>query len=199
VTGFEVTIDDPKECFGPVNREQLTGIMSGSTLTLTSTSAAGTITIVLTGNDKQLTGTYQITGTCLNFEHGSVAGVFVPSITGTWKGNLTSTTGAVTQITATLTQGPQTTTGFKSFPVTGTVVFTGTPCIATGVVDAADSFIIGASVALQSINDRSGPFERQVNIFTVVDAPGGATMSGSYNASQGGCPSENGTASLTRQ
>lgn len=200
VTGFEVTVSDSANCFGPANREHLTGVMSGSTLTLTSSSTAGFISIVLTGSDKQLSGSYQITGGCLNLEHGTADAVFVPSITGTWKGGLTSSTGVITQITATLTQGPSdTSAGFQDFPVSGSVVFSGPTCITTGTVDPAVSFVIGAAVDLQNISDRVPPSPRSINFLTVTNAPDGTTLTGSYDASGGSCAAEKGTVTLVRQ
>ena len=200
VPGLGITITDPKNCFGPANLEQLAGTMSGSTLTLTNSSSNGVTTIVLTGNDKQLSGTYEISGGCLNLDHGTVNAVFIPSVTGAWKGNLTSSTGAVTPVTATLTQGPSNPTGFQSYPVSGSVVFSGTSCIATGTIDPAVSFVRGIGVALQNISDLTPPSPRSVNLLTgVTDAPAGTTLSGTYTASGGSCASEQGTVTLVRQ
>jgi hypothetical protein len=200
VSGFGATINDPKNCFGPANLEQLTGTMSGSALTLTNSSMNGTITIALTGDAKQLSGTYQITGGCLDLDHGAVSAVFVPSVTGTWKGSLNSTTGTITPITATVTQGPSDPTGFQSYPVSGSVVFTGNACIATGTIDPAVSFVRGIGVAMQNISDRVPPSPRSVNLLTgVTDAPAGTTLSGTYTASGGSCASEQGTVTLVRQ
>lgn len=202
VPGLGITIVDPSNCYGPpANLEALTGVMSGSTLTLINKTAGNTVTIVLTGNDKQLTGTYQISGSCLNGEHGTIVAVFVPPVTGTWKGTLTSTTGAVTQVTATVVQGPSDPSGFQSYPISGNVVFTGNPCITTGVIDTVVSFLRGEGLAMQDIRDTSIPVAdaRFVDMLGSLNAPVGDTLTGGYRAQGGSCALDTGTLSLTRQ
>ena len=72
----------------------ITGNISGQTATVTSASVASqTINASLSGSATALTGTYTIAGTgCAGGDKGNIAGVLVPSISGTWKGTLISNT-----------------------------------------------------------------------------------------------------------
>lgn len=206
VTGFQVTVSGDTsnpifDCWGPVNRVAMTGIVGGNVLQLTAvspTNPAQTLTITLTGTGQQLTGSYIFTGgSCLNGSQGNVTSAFVPSMTGVWKGSLTSSVGAVTQVTATLTQGPtMVVNGVRIFTVSGGAVFTGSGCVGTTTVDVADSFIVGEGASL--IFKDTSPSAGQLTLGVATNAPAGTTLNGSYNAGVS-CGGETGSATLTRQ
>ena len=204
LSGFQISVstDLLNDCWGPANRATMTGVVGGNVLQLTAkspTNASQTLTITLTGTAQQLTGSYVFTGgTCLNGREGTISGSFVPSFTGTWKGSVTSSTGAVTQVTATVTQGPSTLSdGFQIYLVSGSAVFTGSNCIATGTIDQGISFIKGRAVSLV-FTDHLPPTPGTFNFSAGTNAPAATTLTGSYIA-EGNCAVENGTGTLTRQ
>jgi alkylation response protein AidB-like acyl-CoA dehydrogenase len=74
---------DGSHCFDWLTTIDLTGTLSGNSVSLTSASVAGEITN-LTGNigSKAYTGTYDIKGGCADNDHGSVTGTKLPVMDG---------------------------------------------------------------------------------------------------------------------
>lgn len=95
---------DGSNCFDQLTPIGLTGIQTGSNVSLTSTSVDGQV-ITLTGGitNNALTGTYAING-CANGDQGNVTGFKVPDINGTWKA-IYDINGAQSIGVATMTQG----------------------------------------------------------------------------------------------
>ena len=134
-------------CFDQATTVNLTGTLTGSTASLTSTSVDGQI-ITLTGgiNTNVLSGTYAINGGCANGDQGNVTGFKVPDINGTWRAiydvNGTHDIGLATM--------SQDTTGVQgSFGVGGSddsSCFAGT--ITPGMFPTP-SFIMGTSVVIE--------------------------------------------------
>src|SRR6185503_15016616 len=121
-------------CFTPTTSVPISGVISGQTATVTSAAVASqTINASLSGSATALTGTYTVTGAgCAGGDKGNIAGVLVPSITGTWKGTFVSNTVANPSVgvTAPITEGAADPSGL--FVLTGSAAYVGSPCFATG-------------------------------------------------------------------
>jgi hypothetical protein len=208
------------------------GPMNGNSITLTSTSAQGK-TMEVTGtvyNGTNIGGTYQITGgpaNC-NGDTGTVYGTLIPSISGTWGGNLQelpypppndlSTLNTVTlDLSVTQADSPS---ANGSFPLSGLATLgvppectspkppaycsvppppgSNSPCFATGTIDPILSSVQG-DVVTMVVDADSGA---TVNITAQLINPNTAvTMSIiSYQVSGGLCDgySANGTPALNK-
>ncbi|HEY1938759.1 MAG TPA: hypothetical protein VGJ33_12555, partial [Candidatus Angelobacter sp.] len=121
-------------CITPNISVPITGDISGQTATITSDAVASqTINATLSGSATALTGTYTVTGTgCAGGDKGNIAGVLVPSISGTWKGTFVSNTVAnpAVGVTASIVEGAPDPSGL--FVITGTATYVGSPCFASG-------------------------------------------------------------------
>lgn len=178
----------------------ISGTVSGQTITVTSANVASqVITASVTGSASALSGTYSITGTgCASGDKGTLSAVFVPSVTGTWKGTFISNAAGNPQIgvTVTMTQGAAGSGGFPgTFGFTGTVAYTGSSCFTTGNLIAL-SLIIGRHVQVVSANNDGS----QITFIGTLTDPSIATQaSGTYNVGGGACSGNSGTGNLTKQ
>lgn len=178
----------------------ISGTVSGQTITVTSANIASqVITASVNGSASALSGTYSITGTgCASGDKGTLSGVFVPSVTGTWKGTFTSKAAGNPQIgvTVTLTEGAAGSGGFPGlFGFTGTVAYTGSSCFTTGNLTSG-SLIVGRHVQVVSTNNDGS----QIMFIGTLTNPSTATQaSGMYNVFGGACGGDSGTGSLTKQ
>ena len=178
----------------------ISGTVSGQTITVTSANIASqVITASVTGSASALSGTYSITGTgCASGDKGTLSGVFVPSVTGTWKGTFISNAAGNPQIgvTVTLTEGAAGSGGFPGlFGFTGTVAYTGSSCFTTGNLTSG-SLIVGRHVQVVSTNNGGS----QTMFVGTLTNPSTATQaSGMYNVFGGACGGDSGTGSLTKQ
>ena len=154
---------DGSNCFDHLTTVGMTGTLTGSDLSLTSSSANGQVisftgTIsddALNGADSAFTGTYTISGGCANGDHGSVTGIRIPFIGNTLNGTFTTSGGATFDVAGDEAQyGTPSTEG--SYGISGTVSFR-TSCFSSGTVKPgtfpSGSFIIGTSVALEIKTD----------------------------------------------
>lgn len=84
----------------------LTGTLTGSNISLTSTSVGGQVT-TFTGSitDNALTGTYTINGGCANGDQGNVTGIKIPLIAGHLSGTFTTSGKEAFDVAADVTQG----------------------------------------------------------------------------------------------
>jgi hypothetical protein len=143
-------------CFDPLSTVELTGTLTGSDLSLTTTSVAGQVAS-FTGNisDDALTGTYAIVGGCAGGDEGTVTGVKIPSVTGNWAGDLTSETGDINRISVALVQGSPTSAGI--FGLTGTAMFEVGTCFKSAKITSgtfpSGSYVMGESVSLEIETD----------------------------------------------
>ena len=152
-------------CFDPLSKVNLTGTLTGSNLSLTSTSAAGQV-VTLTGNISddtltathlpgQFTGTYTIDGGCAGGDEGNVTGVEIPSMTGNWAGDLTSETGDINRIAVALVQSSPTSEGISG--LTGTAIFEVGTCFKSAKITSgafpSGSYVMGESVSLEIETD----------------------------------------------
>ena len=78
-------------CFDPLVTLGVTGTVSGNNISLTSMSVGGQI-ITITGSftGDGLAGTYAIDGGCASGDEGTLTGLRVPVINGTWRVNLST-------------------------------------------------------------------------------------------------------------
>ncbi len=140
-------------CFDQLTTIGLTGTLTSSNVSLTSTSVDGQVT-TLTGSitENAFTGTYAISGGCADGDHGNVTGIKLPSFTGTWSGTFRTEEQIGFDVTLNLTQGSPSSEG--SFGLTGTATFSGF-CAESGTIMSGtfpfDSFIIGAFVSLEIV------------------------------------------------
>ena len=125
----------------------VTGTVSESSFTLKSASIDGQV-ITIQGtmaNSKSLVGTYSISGGCADGERGSIVGVYVPPLTGTWRAT-ESVNGSDVVITLNLTQQTAADHGF--FHVSGTASYSGSPCALSGTINSNLSFVTGNVVGI---------------------------------------------------
>jgi hypothetical protein len=146
-------------CFDRLTTIGLTGTLTGSNISLTSTTVDGQV-ITLTGRvsddtlngaDSAFAGTYTIDGGCGNGDHGNVTGIRIPFIANIVNGTFTTSGGETFDVVGDEAQvGTPSSEG--SFGITGTVSFS-TPCFSSGTITPgtfpSGSFIIGTSVALE--------------------------------------------------
>src|SRR5438093_10644411 len=154
---------DGSNCFDHLTTVDVTGTLTGSDLSLTSSSANGQVisftgTIsddALNGADSAFTGTYTINGGCANGDHGSVTGIRIPFIANTLNYTFTTAGGASFDVAGDDAQNATPSTE-GSFGISGTVSFR-TSCFSSGTITPgtfpSGSFIIGTSVTLQIKTD----------------------------------------------
>jgi hypothetical protein len=184
-------------CIAPSTPVPITGNISGQTATVTSaTIASQTINASLSGSATALTGTYTITGTgCAGGDKGNIAGVLVPSISGTWKGTLISNTVANpgVGVTASIVEGAPDPTGL--FVITGAATYVGSPCFASGTT-ANGSGMAGRTTDVFLKNDDGSTVE----FIGFLNNPAAPTqMAGSYVVTGGLCDGDTGNGTLTKQ
>jgi hypothetical protein len=175
----------------------ITGTISGQTATVTSAAVASqTINASLSGSATALTGTYTVTGTgCAGGDKGNIAGVLVPSISGTWKGTFVSNTVANPSVgvTAPITEGVADPSG--AFVLTGSAAYVGSPCFATGTT-ATGSIIVGRTIDVFFKNDDGSTVE----FVGALNNPAAPTqVNGTYTVTGGLCGGDSGTGQLTKQ
>jgi len=184
-------------CFTSSTAVPISGTISGQTATVTSSAVASqTISATLTGSATSLTGTYTVTGTgCAGGDKGNIAGVLVPSISGTWKGTFISNAVAHPGIgvTATVTEGAADSTGV--FALTGNAAYTGSACFATATA-ATSSVMAGRTTNVVLTNDDGST----TTFIGSLNNPGAPTqINGTYAVSGGVCNGDTGTGQITKQ
>ncbi len=177
----------------------LSGTMSGNSFTLKASPLDNQV-ITIQGTiqgPNSLSGTYSISGGCANGEQGSIAGVYVPPLTGTWK-TTESVNGTPVTITLKLTQAPNaTSTGY--FPLSGTATYSGSPCATTGTVDQNVSFVLGKLVGVFVSTNESGG-TGTVLYGGALDAPATATsFQGFEEVMTGSCSSSGALLMFSKQ
>jgi hypothetical protein len=146
---------DGSNCFDQLTTMGWTGTLTGSNISLTSTSVMGQVS-TFTGSivGTAFTGTYAINGGCADGDQGNVTGIRIPLIADQLDGTFTTSGNATFQVVAQLTQGSASSEG--SFGITGTATFS-TSCFSSGIITSgtlpSGSFIIGTFVALQIETD----------------------------------------------
>jgi hypothetical protein len=176
-------------CFDPLSTVALTGTLTGSNLSLTSTPFAGQVA-TFTGNisdnpltaSGQFTGTYAINGGCAGGDTGSMTGIEISSIAGNWAGDLTSETGDINRLVVTLAQGAPTSEG--NFGLTGTAFFEVGACFKSAKIVSGQfpsgSYVMGESVSLEIETDNG------VIVF-LGNANGDGLIRGNYTLADSTC------------
>ena len=149
---------DGLKCFDRLTTIGLTGTLTGSNVSLTSTSVEGqviTFTVVIgdsvnNGADSVLTGTYTVSGGCADGDHGSITGDRIV-MANLLNGPFTSSGGQTFNVAANEAYY-STPSSEGSFGLEGTVTLS-TPCFSSGTITPgafpSGSFIMGSSVALE--------------------------------------------------
>jgi hypothetical protein len=184
-------------CIAPSTPVPITGNISGQTATVTSANVASqTINASLSGSATALTGTYTVTGTgCAGGDKGNIAGVLVPSISGTWKGTLISNTVANpgVGVTAPIVEGAPDPTGL--FVITGSATYVGSPCFASGTA-ANGSAMAGRTTDVLLKNDDGSTVE----FIGSLNNPAAPTqITGTYTVTGGVCDGDTGSGTITKQ
>lgn len=171
------------DCFDSLTTIALTGTLTGSSISLSSTSVVGQVaTLTGTISDGAFTGTYAINGGCAGADQGNVTGVKVPPIMGTLNGTFTTSERSTFDAVAHLTQSSTSSVG--TFGLNGTITFS-TPCFGSGTIKTrtfpSGSFIMGTSVALEIESDNG------ILNFTGTVNPDTGEIRGDYVVSGGTC------------
>lgn len=183
-------------CFSYFTDVPVTGTVA-DTINLTMALPTGqNMVSTLTHSNGQptlLAGSYTVTGAgCVSTVPGSSSGQRM-DFSGPWQGTLTSSTGVVSQISMTFTQGGPDVHGF--FSGTGTAAITGGTCFSGASVDPATAF---TGISSQIILDNSQPGTSGKTALAGILTPhtlGGSVFVGSYTSTQGVC-SETGTVNM---
>jgi len=190
---------DHSSCYELTTDVPLSGTITGSSFTLTS-SIVNSQVITVTGtitNSSTLQGTYSIAGGCAAGDRGTVSGVLVPSVNGTWKAT-DSSTGTTVTITGTITQSA-TGTADGIFLLTGSFTYSGSPC-STGGTLLSDSFIAGDVVGVDAQTNDTGGVKGETVLVAILNNPTSPTsFSGSYQILSGACSGETGTLNFVKQ
>jgi hypothetical protein len=153
---------DGSKCFDRLTTIGLTGTLTGSNVSLTSTSVEGqviTFTVAIgdsvnNGADSVLTGTYTVSGGCADGDHGSITGDRIV-MANLLNGPFTSSGGQTFNVAANEAYY-STPSSEGSFGLEGTVTLS-TPCFSSGTITPgafpSGSFIMGSSVALEIATD----------------------------------------------
>lgn len=184
-------------CFTSSVAVPISGTISGQTANVTSAAVASqTINATLSGSATSLTGSYNVTGTgCAGGDKGTLSGVLVPSISGTWKGTFISNTVANPSVgvSATITEGAPDPSGL--FVLTGSAAYTGSPCFATGTTTTA-SAMAGRTTDVFLKNDDGSTVE----FIGFLNNPAAPTqINGTYTVTGGLCGGDSGTGQITKQ
>lgn len=184
-------------CFDANTNMSVTGSITGSSVTITSSPVAGqVVSFTGTATGTTLNGTYSISGGCAGGDHGTITGFEVPSLSGSWTGSFTSFSGPSTNVTVAVSQGSPFTDG--SFALSGTATFQGSTCFASGTItpgaitSPSGSSIIGTFLWVE-INTSNG-----LVVFTGDVNQAGSQVSGVYQVYGGSCNNDAGTGTLNR-
>jgi hypothetical protein len=174
------------------------GPLNGNNITLTSPSVQGRV-MTIEGTSRygsNIDGTYRIaggTGSC-NGDLGTVSGVLLPAIDGDWTGTVVEVPNPppddpyiipnAVGITASIKQGDANSKG--NFPLSGTVKFSNTTCIAPVdlPIDSSQSYIAGSTVHLVVTPDASSTVAINGALTNLHTAVG---ISVGYGVSGGAC------------
>jgi hypothetical protein len=170
---------------GNLSMKSIAPTADGSVFTLKGLAASGT-----------LSGSYTIAGGC-TADGGTVAGIALPAMNGTYKGTVTSTnTGATMAVTATLMQASAPNAAGE-LPVTGTASFSGgQSCLSSLSVQSSDSFLYGEYL---STGLAASPASPGTAGFSGGLSTDGKTLNVTYDVSPDVCTYDYGKGTLTLQ
>jgi hypothetical protein len=168
-----------------------TAPVRGQTITFTS----GTLPPPIPGLNELMVGSFTLDGgTCAPGMHGSMSGVMVPTVTGTWKGAFTPFLAGATPLAATanLTQSGPDAHGF--FQISGNLAFSGSKCFTAGTITSGSVLGMNATLTIATNDGGQVSFSPQL--------PGRATssgMEGLYAIQTGACSFDGGDGLLNKQ
>src|SRR5512146_2378731 len=185
------------DCVSLFNGVPVTGSISGNSLTL---NAGTTVIVKITGtisNSKSVTGTYSVSGACDYGAHGTIAGTYVPLLTGTWKATEVIN-GTSVAITMKLTQqAAANSEGY--FPLSGTVEYVGSPCVVSASINP-QSLVLGGLVGIFVDTSEVGGGNGQIIYGGVLDDPATAASYKAFEEVMGGsCSSSGELITFTKQ
>lgn len=198
---------DNSACFDFANDlVTLTGAFTGTGGSLTLTSApvrSQVITVTADGSGNSFTGSYSITGGCAGGDHGTIMATFVPPVSGTWTASFASGS-TTTTIVATLAQASVSNINGR-FPLTGTLVFSGSPCSTGGTVIYPSalgdvSSVSGNSVSVVATTNDIGGGQGSLAFTGTLPNPSTATtVTGGYVVLSGVCGGESFSVQFNKQ
>jgi hypothetical protein len=170
-------------------------------VTLTSTAVAGqTLTITALSNSvyvpatnpQVMFGNFTISGGCADGESGTVNGLVAPSLNGVYAGTFQTVTGSTFGASISLLQGGPNVDG--QYSVSGSVVFTGSPCFSTGAIASSTIFGDYSDVTINT-ND-GGTMEFRGITFSPITTPMSILVE-YYRITGGACDGQTGGGQIT--
>ncbi len=177
----------------------VTGTLKKGALVLNASAPTGAVltihATVSPDGSSITTGTYTISGgsgSCANV-NGTITGVRIPPLHGTFSGNIISLQGTTINISISVSQGP-TADPPGIFPITGSATFSGSSCFTKGTISLAG--VVGNVVFVNITTDEKTA--------STVSAGGdydpvAKTLSTDYFVNGGGCSGDTGRGTLTFQ
>ncbi len=192
-------------CIDPSAQILFTGTAKGNAVTLTSASISGAvIAITASGSSSAttasaLTGTYTVTGGCDDGDTGTVTANAVPSVSGTWRGPVTNSSGGSNVTIAIALTQAATASSDGTFALTGSVTFTNSSCSISGTLNS--SSIAGPFLVVNAnTNEQDGTTGSFSYTQVLLNNPGAPTsMTGTYAVTNTDepCNGDQTTATLT--
>lgn len=187
-------------CFDVSEPVSFTGTVSGSQVTLTSADVNGQVfSLTATSTSSTaISGTYTITGGCAGGDSGSAVASAVPSISGTWNGPVIGAGGPSVTLSVTLAQDAIASAD-GSFPLTGTLTYTGSSCSASGTITTA--FVAGTYILLNANTVETDSSDGSVfyNQVLLDSSSNPLNMTGTYEVGSGLCVGDLQELTLTKQ
>ncbi len=201
--GVSATMHIVGSCFDPSQALTFTGTVKGKQVTLTSTpvnNGDSVVSVSATASDAStLSGTYTVSAgnNCTSSDQGTITANAVPSISGTWSGALTTSSGgngvvlamALTQASASSADG--------TFALTGTLAYTGSTCSVSGTVN--NSYIAGSYVVISGATDDGSTIDYPFALLDSSTAPKNMGGGAVYSVTNGNCDGDSDTPTFTKQ
>jgi hypothetical protein len=188
-------LSQPSSCFAGPALVPFEGTLQTTALNLYSFAINGQyvdITATANSTGSQLTGTYSVSNGCGNGYTGNINGIKYSPLTGTYVGPIVGGPTTASLSTA-LTQSGNA-NGNGTFPVSGTVTFTGVPCFTQGTMASTAGSVIGNSVNLVFDTNETGG--SQVTLTGTFDPTGVTITATTVSVSGGSCSGSLGTATI---
>lgn len=175
-------------CFDVSQPVAFTGTVSGTTVTLTSANVNGQVFSVAatSTSSSAISGTYAVSGGCSGGDSGTATADAVPSISGTWNGSVIGAGGPSVTLSVTLAQD-SIASADGSFPLTGTLAYTGSSCSVTGTISSA--FVAGSYVLLNANTVETDSSDGSIfyNQVLLDSSSNPLHMTGTYEVGSGLC------------
>lgn len=179
-------------CYQSGQEIPFTGTVTGTGAIALTSGAVGGQTISITGitaNGSLLSGTFKIAGGCAGGDSGNVTGLTEPSYSGEYTGALQTGAPNPVGVTATLTQADANADG--EFGISGTALFSGSPCFTTGTITSGVAY--GNYIQVTMETDKSSTV--QLTGLSIAE-PQVITISGIYQVTSGPCAGDSGAGTL---